>query len=114
MKSAVFFIALAVLLGAGYWWWSKNASEQANKPRVNQQKTLDQRNAGASDPAAKSGTTTKTGEISKQGDRYYIEEAGQSPKEVDSYAVDLGMYLGQTVTVSGQYSGDTLFVGSVE
>mgnify|MGYP000901814224 FL=1 len=61
----------------------------------------------------KVGTTTKTGTISVSNNIFYLQEAGQTPKEIDSYTVDLGQYVGQSVTVSGQYSGDTLFVGSV-
>jgi len=62
----------------------------------------------------KVGTTTKTGVISTSNNVFYLQETGQTPKEVDSYTVELSDYVGQTVTVSGQYSGDTLFVGSVE
>lgn len=62
----------------------------------------------------KQGDTTKTGVISQIGDSFYLQEAGQTPAEIESYAVDLSAYVGQTVTVTGQYSGDTLFVGSVE
>ena len=62
----------------------------------------------------KVGDTTKTGTISFTDGRYFLAEAGQTPKEIDSYAVDLSSYVGQKVTVTGQYSGDTLFVGSIE
>lgn len=62
----------------------------------------------------KQGDTTKTGVISTINGLYYLAEPGQTPKEIDSYAVELSAYVGKTVTVTGQYSGDTLFVGSVE
>lgn len=62
----------------------------------------------------KVGTTTKTGVISSNSGVFYLQEAGQTPKEIDSYTVELGDYVGQSVTVSGQYSGDTLFVGAIE
>lgn len=67
-------------------------------------------------PAAdqKSGDTTKTGTITTASGKYFLTEAGQPPKEVESYQVDLSSYVGQTVTVTGQYSGDTLFIGSVQ
>jgi ABC-type Fe3+-hydroxamate transport system substrate-binding protein len=67
-------------------------------------------------PAAdqKSGDTTKTGTITTAGGKFFLTEAGQTPKEIESYQVQLGDYVGQTVTVVGQYSGDTLFVGSVK
>lgn len=62
----------------------------------------------------KVGDTTKTGVISFTNGRYFLAETGQTPKEIDSYAVDLSAYVGKKVTVTGQYSGDTLFVGSIE
>lgn len=67
-------------------------------------------------PAAdqKSGTTTKYGTITSAGGKFFLTEAGQTPKEIESYAVDLSAHVGKTVTVTGQYSGDTLFVGAVE
>lgn len=67
-------------------------------------------------PAAneKQGETTKTGMISEIGGVFYIAVAGQAPEMIESLAVDLSQYVGQEVTVIGQYSGDTLFVGRVE
>lgn len=67
-------------------------------------------------PAAteKSGDTVKTGVISEVGGIFMLKEGAKQPIEIESYAVDLSAYVGQTVTVTGQYSGDTLFVGSVE
>ena len=61
----------------------------------------------------KQGTTTKTGKIIKLGGTFYIQEVGKQPAGIDSYKIDLSQYLNQTVTITGQYSGDTLFVGSV-
>lgn len=67
-------------------------------------------------PAAeqKVGDTTKTGTITQSKGMFFITEIGQEPEMIESYAVDLKKYVGQTVTVTGQYSGDTLFVGSVK
>lgn len=67
-------------------------------------------------PAAdqKVGDTTKTGTITQSGDMFFITVMGQEPEQIESYAVDLKKYVGQTVTVTGQFSGDTLFVGSVK
>ena len=62
----------------------------------------------------KVGDTTKTGKITTISGRFYLTEAGQTPKEIASDAVELSEYVGKTVTVTGQYSGDTLFVGSIE
>lgn len=67
-------------------------------------------------PAAdqKSGDTTKTGTISAAGGKYFLSEPGQPPREIESYSVGLSEYVGKTVTVTGQYSGDTLFVGKIQ
>ena len=67
-------------------------------------------------PAAanKTGDSTKTGKVTKAGDKYYLQQTGQATVELDSYSVDLSQYVDQTITVTGQYSGDTLFVGKVE
>jgi hypothetical protein len=67
-------------------------------------------------PAAdqKSGETIKTGIVSEAGGSFFLQEAGDTPREVESYSVDFSEYVGQTVTVTGQYSGDTLFVGQIE
>jgi len=71
---------------------------------------------GGGAPAAdqKKGDTIKTGMITETNGMYFLTEAGDTPKEIESYAVELSDYAGQTVTVTGQYSGDTLFVGKVE
>jgi hypothetical protein len=61
----------------------------------------------------KTGNTTKIGVISKIGEKYFLTESGKQPAEVDSYAIDLGGYVGKNVTIVGQYSGDTLFVGDI-
>jgi hypothetical protein len=61
----------------------------------------------------KSGTTTKSGKIAKAGNSYLLQVGTQSIG-IDSYSIDLSQYVGQQVTVSGQYSGDTLFVTSVQ
>ena len=61
----------------------------------------------------KQGDTTRTGKLTKIGEKFFLQETGKQAAEIDSYAVDLNMYVDQTVTVTGQYSGDTLFVGSV-
>ncbi len=65
-------------------------------------------------PGQKQGETSKTGIISKAGAQFFITQQGQSPAAIDSYAIDLEQYVGQSVTVTGQYSGDTLFVGEIK
>lgn len=65
-------------------------------------------------PNQKQGETSKTGTISKAGTQFFINQTGQAPLAIDSYTVDLEQYVGQSVTVTGQYSGDTLFVGEIK
>lgn len=62
----------------------------------------------------KQGDTTKTGSISQAGSQFFLNVTGSQPLAIDSYAIDLGQYVGKTVTVTGQYSGDTLFVGKIQ
>ncbi len=113
MKQLIAIIVVVAILGFGAWWWMSQAAKQANTPRgsVPAPTTTQTNNPGATE---KSGTTTKTGKITESQGMFYLQEAGQTPKEVDSYVVDLNGYVGKTVTVSGQYSGDTLFIGSVK
>lgn len=96
-KMIIIFLTIAALVGLGMLAFSKLKSTPT-PPTTNQ----------------KVGTTTKTGVISTSNNVFYLQEAGQTPKEIDSYTVELSKYVGKSVTVSGQYSGDTLFVGSVE
>lgn len=62
----------------------------------------------------KQGDTIITGKISGTAGAYFIQESGKNPQSIDSYSVDLGQYVGQVATITGQYSGDTLFVGEVK
>ena len=106
MKKAILvFVITIVLIGGGVFFWLANAK-----------KSMPNQKPGTLAPAAtqKSGTTTKTGKVSNINGVFYLQETGQTPKEIDSYSVELKDYVGQMVTVSGQYSGDTLFVGSIE
>lgn len=61
----------------------------------------------------KSGDTTKKGNLRKVDDKFYLEESGGAKFEVESYAYELDDYANQTITVTGQYSGDTLFIGKI-
>lgn len=103
MKKAILILVVFACLIGGAFLWIQNAKKTVqtvpSNNSINNQKV---------------GTTTKTGKISNSGGVFYLQEAGQTPKEIDSYAIDLTEYVGQTVTASGQYSGDTLFVGSIE
>ncbi len=62
----------------------------------------------------KKGDTTLSGKISASGETYMITATGKAPQGIDSYTVDLKQYVGKTVKVTGQFSGDTLFVSKIE
>ncbi len=62
----------------------------------------------------KKGDTVKTGKILQINSKFFIQEPGKPPADIDSYTVNLGSYVGQTVKITGEYSGDTLFVGKIE
>ena len=103
MKKFVLILVVFMVLAGGVFLWIQNAKKSVQKNPTTSSSTTQ-----------KTGTTTKTGIISSSGGVFYLQESGQTPKEIDSYAINLADYLGQSVTVSGQYSGDTLFVGSIE
>lgn len=62
----------------------------------------------------KKGDTTKTGKVVQISGKYYIQVVGQPPAQIDSYTVNLSSYVNQNVKITGEYSGDTLFVGKIE
>jgi uncharacterized lipoprotein YajG len=69
-------------------------------------------NTSASPSTQKVGTTIKTGKIVLLG-KNYVVQTGSAQQAIDSYNLDFGSYVGKTVTVSGQFSGDTLFVTKI-
>lgn len=83
---------------------------------INTEKTVSTESEADAVPAAedKSGDTMKTGTLVKQGEKYYIKAASGEMEEVDSYSVEFSEFVNQSVTVVGQYSGDTLFVGQID
>lgn len=62
----------------------------------------------------KQGDTTLRGTIKAAGSNYFLMLDDGSRIELDSYAITLQDYAEQRVTITGQYSGDTLFVGAIE
>ncbi len=73
-----------------------------------------QESFGAENAGSKTGNTTKKGTVTGQDGQYFLQVAGEQPIGIDSYAIDLDTYVGKTVTVTGQYSGNTLFVGNIQ
>lgn len=60
---------------------------------------------------------TKTGvvqKLPKPGDDYtHTLKTSDAVVKLNSYSVQLDQYVNKTVTVEGQYSGDTLFVDAI-
>ncbi len=69
----------------------------------------------ASGVEEKQGDRTLTGYVRRtQGGTYHLATTLAVIIPIDSYSVDLAQYVDKEVTITGQYSGDTLFVGSIE
>lgn len=101
MKGFVIAIVLVILLGAGGWFGYQILSQAGpSEDRVHEDITV-----------TKSGTLTIA---TPPGDDYthIILDGGELVK-LNSYSVDLSAYEGKSVRVSGQYSGNTLFVDTV-
>lgn len=60
----------------------------------------------------KSGFTTLNGTISQQGNSFLLQTSS-GPITLQSFELDLAEYVGQSVTVTGKYSGDELFVSEI-
>lgn len=60
-----------------------------------------------------SGFTTLTGTVQVQGTQAFLKHF-QGTTTLQSYSVDLKQYSGQAVTVTGQFSGDELFVSEIQ
>lgn len=73
-----------------------------------------QTNSSTPTETQKQGNTTKTGQVTQLAGKFYLQQPGQQPLQIDSYTVDLKNYIGKTVTITGEYSGDTLFVGQIQ
>lgn len=54
-----------------------------------------------------------SGVVSGSGENFFITDGSGKVHSVDSYSIEFANLVGTTVTVSGQYSGDTLFVSEL-
>jgi len=114
-KIIVILLAIFMLLAAGFYFLGRPKTNSSLPAEESLSESASTPTSGTTiAPHEKRGDTTKTGNITASGGRFFLTEAGSSPKEIESYALDLADYVGQTVTVTGQYSGDTLFVGSIQ
>jgi hypothetical protein len=108
MKYVLGILVIIIIGGAIAFFFMGNGSQQAMPA-----KTVPQTQPGTA-TTQKQGTTSKTGVITQAGGSFFIAAPGATPELIDSYSVDLAQYVGQSVTITGQFSGDTLFVGTVE
>lgn len=78
---------------------------------------LTKQNAAAPEMTEKVKSVSKTGvvqKLPKPGDDYtHMLKTSDGLVKLNSYTVKLDPYAGQTITVTGQYSGNTLFVDKV-
>lgn len=66
-------------------------------------------------PAVKKAqVTTLSGTVTKAEGKYFLQKPGMPTTEIDSYTVKMEDLVGKSVTVSGQYSGTTLFIDTAE
>ncbi len=70
--------------------------------------------AKPADTTSESPDVTLTGSLIQAGTIYSLNVAGKPPIELDSRQVILKNYVGKTITVTGQYSGTTLFVSKIK
>lgn len=70
--------------------------------------------AKPADLTTESPDVTLTGTIVQAGTQFSLSIPGKPPVELDSRQVTLGTYAGKNVTVTGQYSGTTLFVSEIK
>lgn len=70
--------------------------------------------AEPADTTTESPDVTLTGNLIKAGTIFSLNIAGKPPVELDSRRVSLKDYVGKTVTVTGQYSGTTLYVSQIK
>lgn len=70
--------------------------------------------AKPADIETESPDVTLSGTIIQAGTKFSLSVPDKPLVELDSRQVDLGDYLGKTITVTGQYSGTTLFVSKIQ
>lgn len=70
--------------------------------------------AQPADTTTESPDVTLTGNLIQAGTIFSLNVAGKPPIELDSRQVPLKDYVGKTVTVTGQYSGTTLYVSQIK
>jgi len=76
-----------------------------------------QQTSSANTPAQqsqdKAPNTTLVGTLTKSGSHYILKGSDGKTSEINSYTVTLDSYVGKSITITGQYSGTTLFVDTI-
>ncbi len=96
-------VVMALLVGGFYLYMMRRAETKTN----------DVLKQGAS-IEDKQGKISATGTLVRRDNTYYVESNSKAPIAVDSNEMSLHAFEGEMVTVTGQYSGDTLFVGKIQ
>jgi hypothetical protein len=104
MKTFLVFLFLCILVGGGYvgyhYLMKSGGSGTAGPSRT------------AAAPVTKTGVVQK---LTKPGDDYtHMLKTSEGLIKLNSYSVKLDQYVNKNVTVTGQYSGSTLFADSVK
>lgn len=66
------------------------------------------------DTVAESPVKTIKGEIRVAGNSFFIDEGTGRSTEIISRKLDLGSYIGNSVEVTGEFSGTTLYVDEIK
>lgn len=108
MKIKILALATCLLITTGLFSACSQAINQGSLPATTPDS--DVANTAIED---KQGSTSFKGVIVEVGGNYFLQKVGQGSEGIDSYSVSLQDYVGRLVTVTGQYSGDTLFVSEI-
>lgn len=64
--------------------------------------------------AAKVGDTTLSGKLTESNGTFLLQTTDGKQTAIDSYKIELEEFADKNVEVTGQYSGETLFVANIE
>jgi hypothetical protein len=102
----IFIVLFLIILGVGGFFGYKYLLEQAENSRTTEA------------VSEKTGLISETGvvqKLAKPGDDYtHMLRSQNGMIRLNSYTVKLDEYINKTITVEGQYSGNTLFVDVVK
>ena len=94
---------LSLLLVGGL---TLSACTQSSKPATTPSK--------AQQAQQKQGETIMSGTVIEAGGNYYLQTPAGERQIMKSYNLELSTYAGKSVTATGQFSGDELFVTTIK